>query len=143
MTGRHHLVLTGGLDALEALSEWVQSQAAELALPPRTAFHLELVLVEAATNIIEHAGAPDHAVAIELDCDYRNGQIGLELRDTGRPFDPTAYVFVPATDLAHAEPGGIGIHLIRQYVSSMQYRRDDNQNVLALTLTIEEAVPNL
>ena len=112
-------------------------------LPARTRFGLELVLTEAVTNIMDlsrkvTADRPGEAASeIELTCALHDGYVSAELIDDGPPFDPTASapVVLPAS-LDEASPGGLGIHLMRRYTSSMEYVREQNKNVLRMTVPV-------
>ena len=59
--------------------------------------------------------------------------VTFELRDEGKPFDPTA---ADTGDVVEAtkqqKMGGLGIHLIRHYMDEICYERQNNQNVLTM-----------
>jgi anti-sigma regulatory factor (Ser/Thr protein kinase) len=132
------LTLHNRREDLVALSAWLGEFSARHALPARAAFRLELVLTEAVTNVIEYAHPEEAGHPIELRCSCRDGVISMELRDDGPPFDPTAHaVPMPATDLASARPGGLGIRLMREYTQEMRYRRVKGRNVLAMSLPVD------
>ena len=55
------------------------------------------------------------------------------ISDNGSPFDPTAKSEVDTTLSAEERGiGGLGIHLIRQLMDSINYERDNGRNVLTL-----------
>ena len=60
--------------------------------------------------------------------------IAIELSDDGAPFDPMTDA--PAPDLHAALNdrliGGLGIHLIREMVDDIKYRRETGRNLLTL-----------
>ena len=129
------IVLSCTLDALTRLSEWVHSVAGENRLSVRCAFRLELVLVEAVTNIVEHACADRAGCAITVQLAIRPRWVGVYVEDTERPFDPTtAPAHRQPASLEDATIGGLGIHLIRAYTQQLEYRRVDNKNQLWMTL---------
>ena len=56
-----------------------------------------------------------------------------ELVDNGRPFDPSAAPYPNLTgSLEDRDAGGLGIHLIRNMVDRVEYRREDGQNRLRI-----------
>ena len=60
----------------------------------------------------------------------------FEIRDTGRPFDPTAVGDPDLTsDADERDLGGLGIFLMRQYMSDVRYERRNNENILRLIYT--------
>lgn len=132
------LVIKNNLDQLVKLSEWINRLAGEIGLPTAKAFHLELALTEAVTNIIEYAfeAGAEHEITVKLS--HRSDHLAVELIDEGRPFDPTRYkgVELPGT-LDEAEVGGLGIHLLRSYTDKIQYKRRNNQNILTLIFGLD------
>jgi len=77
---------------------------------------------EAVTNIIVHgyAGRPG---TIEVRVKRAGNSLVVRLRDQAPRFDPTA---VPPPNLTlpleKRRPGGLGVHLIRQFVDQVRYR---------------------
>jgi anti-sigma regulatory factor (Ser/Thr protein kinase) len=98
------------------------------------AFALDLCIEELITNVIKYADAKN---TIQIDLVLQDGVLILEIRDDGRPFDPTQ---VPEPDLnvqlEHRAIGGLGIHLVRNYVNSMEYKREADQNITTLKKNI-------
>lgn len=97
-----------------------------------------LVLEEALMNVAMHGGqasAPGWALTVELSVQVGADTVTLELRDDGRPFDPRS---LPApqrpASIELAEPGGLGVHLMRRFARSLEYRREDGRNVLTLAI---------
>ena len=55
------------------------------------------------------------------------------ISDSGKPFDPTAKGKVDITLSAEDRPiGGLGIHLVREIMDSVNYEYSDGKNVLTL-----------
>ena len=95
---------------------------------------LMLAIEEAATNVVSYAFAevpPPHRFRVRLDIDDK--RCAAELADNGRPFDPSA---APPPDLTgpieERDPGGLGIHLIRNMADRVEYRRENGQNRLRI-----------
>lgn len=131
----YELRLKNHLDELEALSRWVSSLESQLDLSPKGAFQLELVLVEAVTNVIEN-GYPDedvHEIVVTL-CPAE-GRVRAQIKDDGLPFNPLDQPQkVLPSSLDEAVEGGLGIHLIRSYAQGCAYKRLDNHNILTIDL---------
>ena len=76
------------------------------------------------TNDIQQV--PQLADFVDMVCE----EVGI---DSGIPFDPTAKAEVDTTLSAEERPiGGLGIHLVRQLMDSINYERIDGKNVLTL-----------
>jgi serine/threonine-protein kinase RsbW len=116
------------------LIEWVGSRCAAEGLAEDVAFKLTLAVEEAVINVISHAftGLPaPHSITVQLDVAAQS--VAAEIIDNGRPFDPT---LVPDPDLSlpveERRPGGLGIHLMRNMMDRVDYRRSDGTNILRL-----------
>lgn len=62
-----------------------------------------------------------------------DGRLVLTLTDNGREFDPFARA-APDTTLSveHRQIGGLGIHLVKELMDEVSYRRDGDLNVVVL-----------
>lgn len=136
----HTLSLANSHDQLIVMSAWIEEIASASAIPPQTAFRLELVLTEAVTNIMDYSRRPGEAGHIQISCELHDDTIEVVVNDDGPAFDPTARASVSLPkSLDEARPGGLGIHLMRQYASAMSYRREHDRNILAMTLPIHRS----
>jgi serine/threonine-protein kinase RsbW len=125
---------------LSVMAAWLHDFAARCKLPDCSTFALDLVLTEAVTNIMDHSRWPDATGEIDLTCTLHDDQVVVEISDDGPAYDPTARSpTVLPTTLAEAQPGGLGVHLMRQYTRSMHYRRENERNILSLTLPLDAA----
>lgn len=119
---------------LERAADWIAELGAEAQLPAWLIFRLELCLGEALTNIVDHGF--DAGKSGEIAVRFRADSEGLELvvDDDGRPFDPLS---LPARRspqrLEDAEPGGLGVPLIRRFTDSCRYERRADRNQLTLS----------
>ncbi|MBL9167450.1 MAG: ATP-binding protein [Verrucomicrobiales bacterium] len=118
----------------QKLPEWIEAftEQAKLSSTARNAF--DLALVEWLANILAYAydDSSEHSITLRLFAGP--GQARAEIRDDGREFNPlslpTPDVHVPLED---RPIGGLGIHMIRQLMDSVEYRRDAGHNILTLT----------
>ncbi len=94
---------------------------------------LNLVLEELLTNIISHGYADEGEHFIQITISLENGMLVVCVKDDGIPFNP---VTAEETDikrpLEEREIGGLGIHLIKQFMDDIVYERVGNQNILTL-----------
>ena len=122
------------LSEIPRLIEWVESRCAAAGVAGEVAMKLALVLEEAVANVINHGlpgSPPPHRLAVRLEIDA--DAVTAEVIDNGRPFDPTG---VPDPDLTlpleERQPGGLGIHLMRELMDGVEYRRSGDSNILRL-----------
>ncbi len=100
---------------------------------PRVAGEVELAAAEAVTNIIDHALMEDPEARFHLSAWAWKGCVEVVLVDQGPSFDPRE---APAPDLdAPLEDrpvGGLGIYLMRHFLDSVAWERDQGRNILRL-----------
>jgi serine/threonine-protein kinase RsbW len=119
--------LTPSPEAIGRLTDDVSEFLRRAGVDARAAHHVALVIDEILTNVATHGGSPDTpaTVALEVQPDRVSGEIG----DFGRPFDPRTGP-MPDLDapLEERKVGGLGLHLVRQLTSALEYRSDGKQN---------------
>jgi serine/threonine-protein kinase RsbW len=105
---------------------------------------IELALVEALTNIVEHGYGGDSAHPIRLRLLERPGALEIDIWDRGQPMPEglientdvsTTFLFDP-TDLDGLPEGGMGLALIKAAFSEVRYGTRDGVNRLRLVRRI-------
>jgi sigma-B regulation protein RsbU (phosphoserine phosphatase) len=95
---------------------------------------IDLAVEEVLANIASYA-YPDSAGDVEMSCYADECGFRMEFVDWGIPFDVLARPPpVLPSDIAKREIGGLGIHLVKQTMDQVSYRREGDRNVLALTV---------
>jgi serine/threonine-protein kinase RsbW len=127
------LRLNAELTDLPQIRHFILESAGALGVAPAEVANVVLAVDEAVTNVIVH-GYAGHGGPVEIEVTGRPGALVVRLRDHAQPFDPSG---MPAPDLTgpaeERSPGGLGIHLIRQVMDQLIYRRPlDGGNELTL-----------
>jgi anti-sigma regulatory factor (Ser/Thr protein kinase) len=123
--------IDNNLSEITRVADMVDDFAARHQFPEQVLFALNVVLDEIINNIIsygyEDAGHHEIAVRVAL----RPGNVEAVVEDDGKPFDPLA---APAPDLTSAErePGGVGLHFVRNLMDEVTYTRRDGINHLRM-----------
>jgi serine/threonine-protein kinase RsbW len=133
----------------------VRALLADLSYPEEQAASIELCLIEAVNNVIEHAyrGEPRHLVEVSVCADAE--AIELTVRDDGTAMPDGALERARAREAeldAAADPsgaleldavaeGGYGLRLITQVMSEVAYRRDGDRNTLTMTMKLAAPPP--
>ena len=127
------IALDGTVGELERLAGEVADFCRRNGLGDDVEFDLNLVLEELFMNTIRHGGCRDQAGAAHIHIRASGDSVDLEYRDRGVPFNPLdappAKIDAP---LEERTPGGLGIHLVRQIMSDVRYRRSDGENQLTM-----------
>jgi serine/threonine-protein kinase RsbW len=127
------LVIPARYAAVAGACAFCASAAVEAGLSEHAAFHVQMAVDEACTNIIEHAyGGEDHG-DIDLRCGIHDDKLVVTIRDTGRPFNPSD---VPAPRLGSLvedlEVGGLGLYFMRQVMDEVHFRFSERGNELVM-----------
>lgn len=116
------ITLTADLDALAKVSAFITNAAEISGLDERATWQVQLAVDEAATNVIQHAYAPDEVGDISLSWHCEANRFIVTLRDFGKQFDPQA---VPEPDISspleERQVGGLGIYLITRLMDEVRF----------------------
>lgn len=126
---------------LGAIAEALDGLAEQKGLGQDTVFRANLAVEELVLNAMVHGGAstaapPRMDVAIALGPDG----LTIEVGDDGPAFNPLEDAppvpdFGPGNELS---VGGLGIHLVKNMVDSMSYRRVEGWNRITMALNARE-----
>jgi anti-sigma regulatory factor (Ser/Thr protein kinase) len=115
-------------------AEWLVANCRQRDVPQAQIDRLELCLHEALANVITHGGENAAAAPIRMRLEVtRDPQCSASVTviDAGRAFDPSSVPdrIAPKT-LAEAEPGSLGLVMIRSFSDWLDYRRESGCNHL-------------
>lgn len=128
-----HLVLHNDIQQIPQLADFVETIAQEKHLSQSLAMGINLALEEAVSNVILYAYPKETDGLVDVEAILRKDSLEFIIIDSGVPFDPTA-----APDIDTALPveqrsiGGLGIHLVRELMDSVNYERKDGKNYLRM-----------
>lgn len=125
------------MDRLGEVMAFAQTRADALDADEAARFRLALLVEEAVTNVCRHAYANSEDGEVELAIAPRTDPPGLELlvRDWGPPFDPLSQPPPDTTLPLDQRPlGGLGILMLRETASRIEYRRVGETNELRMEL---------
>ena len=136
MSAAERRAFTGAMNEVIATANWLDDIAARNALPVDAMFALHVCAEEILTNIVRHSGNP--GPRIELAVSVTPRAIELTIDDDGEPFDVTRATPRRAQgDISTIEPGGLGVQLIHQFASTLDYGRGPLGNHLKVTIDID------
>ena len=132
------LVMRNDIQQIPTLAEWVEG----LEIPAALSMPVNLALEEAVSNVMLYAypGSNDGKVIVEFvrTVDDKGENLIFTITDNGVAFDPTQQKEADITLSAEERAiGGLGIHLVRQLMDQITYRREENKNVLTLIKKIQ------
>lgn len=137
--------------AIRALSEdvrpashWLARSCQARGVPDDQILRLDLCLNEALANVISHGGAQALAAPVRLRVhvsgDAAMHQASVTVYDSGPAFDATSVQPGElAATLDEAEPGGLGLRMIRNLSDSLSYWHDQGHNELTFGVCWSDA----
>jgi anti-sigma regulatory factor (Ser/Thr protein kinase) len=126
--------LSADLKNLERLTSFVSECAREQGITEERGFDIQIAVEEAFVNICSYAYVGGSG-EVEVNCSSNGDSFVIEIIDSGVPFDITVLEDPDVTaDISEREVGGLGGLLIRKLMDMVVYRREDNKNILRLTV---------
>lgn len=112
-------------------------------LAPKSLYQLQIALDETVSNVIKYAWPEGGSHEIRVRITVRAAQVVIEIADDGIAFDP---LDAPPPEKPPSgqrpRPGGVGIHITKQFMNKIEHVRIDGRNYLTLTKQCDAGVQN-
>ena len=127
------ITLPNDIETIPELNAFVDDVCERVGFDMPTTASINLALEEAVVNVMNYAYPATLQGTIEIRAIANDIRIKFIISDNGIPFDPTTRADADITLSAEERPiGGLGIHLVRQIMDSVNYERIGEMNVLTL-----------
>jgi len=131
------IMLTNDLKEVPKLNEFVTGICETVGMNHDDAVKVKVAIEEAVVNVMKYAYPDGTTGDVTIEAASNDERLKFTIVDGGKVFDPTVMPEVDTTLSAKERRiGGLGIHIMRQYMDSMNYERIDNLNVLTLSKNI-------
>ena len=128
-----NLVLQNDVQQVDRLNEWVDEVCEAVGFDATTTMQMNLALEEAVVNVMNYAYPHGIVGNIHIEAQANDMRLKFTIVDSGSPFDPTAQEEADTSLSVEDRPiGGLGIHLVRQLMDSINYERTEGKNILTL-----------
>lgn len=123
------IILENNLNELRRLADFVHRFSQRANLPKECALALDLALTEWIGNVVVYAFPKGTSAQIPVRVSADAALLVAEIEDTGAPFNPLSVEPVDVSLPLDQKPiGGLGVHIIRQYMDDLAYERLDGKN---------------
>lgn len=145
-------VFPGTVNGVIDAARWIEDLSAAERFPDDLSFGIQLCVEELFTNAVRHGGgqwveeaagsaAP---VRMSIGISRSNGVVTVVLEDDGKPFNVAAAPpKAAAGSLEAAEPGGLGIKLVKEFASELTYDHVGGMNRTTLKFLWPQAAVSL
>jgi sigma-B regulation protein RsbU (phosphoserine phosphatase) len=131
------LLIKNHIKDVEQLNVFVGNITQQLGYEEDEARCIRLAVEEAVVNVISYAYSEEQEGDISIVAQANSKRLQFIITDSGIPFDPTEASQVDITLPAEERRiGGLGIHLVRELMDSINYERENGKNILTLVKKI-------
>ncbi|MBQ4515132.1 MAG: ATP-binding protein [Anaerolineaceae bacterium] len=131
---RFVLKIPAEIEKLDDVLLFVDTQLESVDCPLKTQMQLDVVVEELFVNIAHYAyeGKSGDAI-ISMLFNKETSEVEIEFKDSGIAFDPLAKADPDVTLSAEdRQIGGLGIFMVKKNVDFIDYRRENDQNILVI-----------
>ncbi len=130
---KKHVSLSNDVKDIARLATFVDHVCEAMGFDMSTTMQMNLAMEEAVVNVMNYAYPPGIKGNIDIDAEANDLRLKFIISDSGTPFDPTTKEDVDTSLSAEERAiGGLGIHLVRSIMDSINYEYVDGMNVLTL-----------
>ena len=133
------IVLTNDTREVPRLNDFIGEACQDVGFDETVTTQVMAAVKEAVVNVMEYAYPPGESGDVTIEAASNDVRLKITIIDSGKPFDPTVQseidTTLPATE---HNVSGMGIHIMRQNMDSINYERMDNRNVLTLRKKIKK-----
>ena len=127
------LILKNNVDEVVKLNSFQKAFYSKMELETSLARSLQLAVEEAVINVIDYAYPINTNGDITVTMMTDGRRLRIVIVDSGVAFDPTLRGETDITlSAADRQIGGLGIHLVRELMDSINYEREAGKNILTL-----------
>ncbi len=122
-----------GKDAGAAVSDFAEQLTSKLDVLPKISSKVSIAIDEIASNIINYSKAKTAQISYSIE----KNKLNLTFEDDGQPYNPLEKEDPDITLSAEERQiGGLGIFMVKQMTESMDYKYENNKNILKLVMAL-------
>lgn len=121
-------------ECLEEVRSFITQWSEAESITPKVSIKLAICSDEIVSNVVFYSNAS----SLEIQCTVEEDEIILTFTDNGKAFNPFEDAQEPklAIDADKREAGGLGIFMVKQMASSLEYNRPENTNIVVIKFSL-------
>lgn len=128
------ITLKNNVDEVARLSTFQKTMLEKMGVEKSLARQIRLAVEEAVVNVIEYAYPAGVEGNVEVSMMTDGESLKVVICDSGVPFDPTLKEDIDINlSVEERQIGGLGIHLLRKIMDSVNYEHLNGKNTLTMT----------
>jgi serine/threonine-protein kinase RsbW len=128
--------LSDGRAGFPALLDAIEAHLAAAGVPQAATAPVLIAADEVISNVLDYGGA----ASVQVDVRVSEGRIVVRVADDGAAFNPIAAGAPDTSQSVEDRPiGGLGIHLVKTLMDSVDYERSSGRNHLRFSKTFSAA----
>ena len=132
------LSITNRVDEITRVNQSFNAFAKRHGIAAAVRRKMNVVFDELLSNIVSHAYRDEGEHTIDLRAELSADRLAITITDDGRPFNPfTSAAPDTAVSMEERQMGGLGIHLVRNMMDEVSYKRRTDKNVVILVKHLE------
>lgn len=135
------LIIESKIDSIALLSKAIRGICSTVVDDEVMLYNIELSLVEAVTNVINHAYHRKPGNVIEVSVTVDDYHVVFQIIDNGDktfPTSPKHELNYDSSDFSTWPESGMGLFLIYKIMDEVSYSEQDGKNVLVMKKNIEK-----
>ena len=132
------ITIRNSLSEIDKVNQRFNTFADHCGIPKPLCKKVNIIFDELLNNIISYAYNDNNEHDIIIELEFFGDRLSITITDDGIPFNPFE-AKKPDTELSleDREIGGLGIHLVRNLMDKVSYKRHIGKNVISLTKQIQ------
>ena len=125
------------IDSLEAIFAFLDKFSAKHMLDGSISFAINLAVEELFSNMVKYSANSPHDILIHLSRDANKVIVTLTEYDVESYDIKITKEYDPTQPLEDRKLGGVGIHLVKQFIDEIQYEYQDGKSTIILFKYLE------
>jgi anti-sigma regulatory factor (Ser/Thr protein kinase) len=137
MDEKMFILIKNHISEISNVSKEFNAFGSQYAIPKNIKNSVDLALDELLNNIISYGYDDQNEHEISIQISFSEKCIIIEIEDDGRNFNPLEVPEVDTRSSLKDRPvGGLGIHMIRNFMDNIEHRYDGTKNYIKMIKNI-------